>query len=525
MPSSTEFDTSNLYLWAQRVTVTDANGFPIEETLTFDDGTIRNTTFSEGLRTGSTWSDPGDIQTWASISVAFDGVTGLPSSKTWTLDNGPTITVTFVDGVQTSYTRTDVSDIYDWSSVLRTYGSSGEITSKVITDDNGKVSTTSYVNGIKTELIVSDGGGAYAWASKTYDYDAAGQLLTTTTLFDDGTSQIVVPAGGPAAQSVTRLDTSNLYSWASFVKTYDAGGLLEEKVWTFDDEVIKTSTFSAGVKVQDDWVDTLDARDWASVTFTYDAAGRIASKNVTNDDGRHVVTSFTDGVRTAQVITDTNNAYGWSSQSRSYDSASRVESLVTNFDDGTISTKSYVAGVLQDEVITDPLGAHAWTTIHHVHSATNGTLLYTHTVLDDGSETYVDERGLPIATGGTTASVIEDSAASLQTSGTIALVDDYRGADDFTAITSVAGDNGYGLFTLLANGTWTYAADNAQAAIQTLEAGDTLTDSFTAITTDGVETTVTVTINGAVGNDAPVFIGAEPVLLAQAGNRVTAGGS
>ena len=45
--------------------------------------------------------------------------------------------------------------------------------------------------------------------------------------------------------------------------------------------------------------------------------------------------------------------------------------------------------------------------------------------------------------------------------------------------------NGHGTFTLAADGTWTYSADNTQAEIQQLGASQFLTDSFTAHSFDG----------------------------------------
>ena len=55
----------------------------------------------------------------------------------------------------------------------------------------------------------------------------------------------------------------------------------------------------------------------------------------------------------------------------------------------------------------------------------------------------------------------------------------------------------YGTFTLAANGTWTYTASNANPAIQDLAVDETLTDSFTAKSSDGTAgQVVTVTIKG-----------------------------
>ena len=55
----------------------------------------------------------------------------------------------------------------------------------------------------------------------------------------------------------------------------------------------------------------------------------------------------------------------------------------------------------------------------------------------------------------------------------------------------------YGSYTLTAAGVWTYTLDDNNAAVQALNAGETLTDTFTAVTTDGTQQLVTITINGS----------------------------
>src|SRR6185312_14704252 len=102
------------------------------------------------------------------------------------------------------------------------------------------------------------------------------------------------------------------------------------------------------------------------------------------------------------------------------------------------------------------------------------------------------------------------------------------GQSNFTAQSGTAGSNGYGSFTLAADGNWTYTADNSQSAIQQLGAGQSITDSFTAVSSDGTASRlVTVTINGT--NDVPVIGGVstgaatEDVAVDGSGNLVTGG--
>ena len=77
-------------------------------------------------------------------------------------------------------------------------------------------------------------------------------------------------------------------------------------------------------------------------------------------------------------------------------------------------------------------------------------------------------------------------------------------ANTFQAVAAgTASDSGYGSYAMAAGGTWTYTLNNNNAAVQALNVGGTLTDTFTVHTQDGTAQQVTVTINGA--NDSPVL--------------------
>lgn len=76
----------------------------------------------------------------------------------------------------------------------------------------------------------------------------------------------------------------------------------------------------------------------------------------------------------------------------------------------------------------------------------------------------------------------------------------------FTAVSSpTATTGGYGTFTITSAGVWAYTLNNANSAVQALNVGDTLTDTFTVTTIDGTPQVVTITIDGA--NDAAIISG------------------
>src|SRR5262245_62781135 len=65
--------------------------------------------------------------------------------------------------------------------------------------------------------------------------------------------------------------------------------------------------------------------------------------------------------------------------------------------------------------------------------------------------------------------------------------------------TGVTGDNGFGTFTINANGTFSYQLDNNNATNNAMNDGQTQTDTITYKVSDGTQTstaTVTITIHG-----------------------------
>jgi VCBS repeat-containing protein len=109
-----------------------------------------------------------------------------------------------------------------------------------------------------------------------------------------------------------------------------------------------------------------------------------------------------------------------------------------------------------------------------------------------------------IISGATTGSVIEDGAdrcGKPTATGTLTDTDVDNTPNRFTSVNCpTASDRGYGTFTMTADGVWTYKLDDANCAVQALDAGHTLTDTFTVTSIDGTAQVVTITIHGA--NDA-----------------------
>ncbi|WP_095131000.1 VCBS domain-containing protein [Pseudomonas sp. Irchel s3h14] len=110
---------------------------------------------------------------------------------------------------------------------------------------------------------------------------------------------------------------------------------------------------------------------------------------------------------------------------------------------------------------------------------------------------------------------LTETNAPLTTAGTLT-ISDVDNPETFQAQSGTAGANG--TFAINTAGNWSYTANSA---FDTLNVGDSLTDTFTVLSADGTATAVTVTINGS--NDAAVLSSASVTLTETNAPLTTAG--
>ena len=114
-------------------------------------------------------------------------------------------------------------------------------------------------------------------------------------------------------------------------------------------------------------------------------------------------------------------------------------------------------------------------------------------------------------TGPVTGTVVEAGELNNSNPGTPTATGDLSSSDldnpndAWTPVGTTPGASGYGSYTLTAAGLWIYTLDNDNPAVQALNAGDTLTDTFTVTTVGDTQQLVTITITGS--NDAAVISG------------------
>jgi VCBS repeat-containing protein len=143
---------------------------------------------------------------------------------------------------------------------------------------------------------------------------------------------------------------------------------------------------------------------------------------------------------------------------------------------------------------------------------------YTFTASDGSTQTVTvtinGAEDAPVIGGVATGTVAEDGTLTVSDTLTITDADTSDNPVSFNDVAATLGDNGYGNFEITGN-TWTYTLNNGHASVQALDAGESLTDTYTFTASDGSTQTVTVTINGA--EDAPVIGGVATGTVAEDG--------
>jgi VCBS repeat-containing protein len=230
---------------------------------------------------------------------------------------------------------------------------------------------------------------------------------------------------------------------------------------------IEVLQFADGKLVGDVWVPNQDPPP-ANAVLSSATANLTETDAVLSTGGQLTITDPDSGEATFRAQSGTAGQYG-------------TFGIVSN-GQWTYVASSAHNGFVQNQVYTDSFEVFSF-------DGTRTTVTVNITGTNDAA----------VISGATAKAVTEgNTAAAISTSGTLTIFD-ADGAATFLAQSNVAGSNGYGKFTIGANGAWTYVADTAH---NEFVAGQTYTDSIT-VAADGTTQVVTVTITGT--NDGAVL--------------------
>lgn len=367
------------------------------------------------------------------------------------------------------------------------------------------------------------GNGTLSWA--TASFTVAGTNDAPVVVLADltgGVTEAVAPAGMLADSgtiSFSDADLSDMHAVSSVAVGASLGVLTVAK---------DSDTTGTGIGGQLTWSYSVDA---AAVEYLANGETKVESFIITVDDQHGGFVSRQVDV----TVTGTNDGPVITAE----DLSGAVTELVTPAgalgDNGTISFNDvdladvHVASVAAagatlgtlnvaktaDTTGTGVGGELAWN--YEVSAEAIEYLAQGETRVESFTITLDDQNGGTVArqidvtlTGTNDAAVIsgessgevrEDENVSgglLSAAGNLVVTDADANQSSFVAQSDVAGSGGFGTFTLDASGAWTYKVDNSLAAVQDLDADESLVDTFTAVSLDGSSSeVVSVTIHGA----------------------------
>ena len=470
-------------------------------TITFngsDSAVTSGSTYNSGTPTSVTG-------TYGTLTIGADG------TYTYTADQSA------ADDLDASDTATDVFT-YTVSDGTGTDTATLTITVTGINDAPVADNETGAVNEDAT-LTVTDGTSDLLYGDT--DADDSASLTVTTYSHTSATNE----DGGSAS---TGNGNSNTAGSGAVVGYYGTLTLAADGTYTY--------------AADQDVADALDASDTVTDVFTYTLSDGTATDTatltitITGVNDNPVGVTDTDSVQVSNTVTDATNSAGTviSDDTDADDSSSLTVTAIQH--SGAGSATSVTDGTTRADGASS-VGTYGTLTIgsdgsySYVAGSSAGTDVFTYTVSDGTATTtttltFTVSNGNPPVGVDDTDSVNEDATVT-QSSGANLLVADDTDADGnsltVTQIAKTGGSNSavssdstynssgtqvtgtYGQLTVGADGSYTYVAN--QSAADTLDAGDTVTDSFTYTVSDGTNTdtaTLVITVTGV--NDDPVAV-------------------
>jgi VCBS repeat-containing protein len=378
------------------------------------------------------------------VTGTYGSVTiGSDGSYTYTLNNADPDTNALAQGVI-------VTDVFSYT----------------VTDEHGATSTA---NLTITITGTNDGPVAVAdVASGTENQTLDINVLANDTDVDDGHVFTLVSADAPLNKGVASVAANQVHFVPGTDFDHLAQGVTEHVTlsYTMQDEFGAQSSSTVDVTIT-------GVNDTASIAG--DTTGSRTEDDVTAATGTLVVSDVDDGEAHAAAAGGSgDNSLGSYTVDADGNWSYTVNNAAVQHLTGTASTTDTFTVMSQDGTASQLVTI----TINGVNDTASIAGTSSGSVTEDGPLT---------ALGTLTVSDADDGQAHSQTA------------------TNLVSANGYGHYSIDANGNWSYLLDNSASAVQALNTGQTLTDTFTVTSTDSTASqTVTITINGVDDNHAPV---------------------
>jgi VCBS repeat-containing protein len=428
------------------------------------------------------------------------------------------VTVT-VTGVNDTPTADDATDSGDEDTVI-----TGSLSQAGHDVDDGAVLSFSTADTIAGFNLNANGSYTLDTAVAAYQHLAAGDTMDVVVHYtvtdehgahSDASLTITVTGDNDAPVAVADTNSGN------------EDTLITGSVAANDSDADESATLTyeldapvAGLTLSPDGSYSFDASDAA---YQYLAEGVstdvVVHYTVTDEHGASSDASLTI------TITGTNDVPVASAATNAVDEDATVSGNVSATDADAGETAGLIYALVDDAppgLTFHPNGSYSFdaSSYDYLPAGETMTLTIGYTATDghgasDTSTLTITITGTndaAVISGNASGSVVEaipGNAGVSTATGTLHATD-IDNADDVFQVVSTAATSlgGYGLFTVTADGQWTYTLNNANSTVDALSNGGILNDSFVVYSEDGTAKTVNVTINGAT--DAAVVVVAAP---------------
>ena len=489
------------------ITIQGANDAPVgvaDSGVAVEAGVSAGSNATGNVLTNDSDVDSGDAKTVSSLGGGTVGtaLAGTYGSLTLNADGSYSYAVNNANGaVNALRTAADtLSDVFTYT-VRDTAGATSTAT-LTITIQGGNDAPTA----------VNDSGSASLGADGGPSNDATGNVLANDVDVDTGDSKTVSAiSGGTVGSALTgsygslTLNADGSYTYVinenapAVVALGPTDSISESFIYTMRDAAGVTSSATLTITVFGANESPTAVADVRVAVEAGTAAGSNATGNVLTND---TDPDAGDGKQVSQVSFGATGGTLGSALAGEYGSltlnADGSYSYAIDNSDPAVNALRTASDTLTDVftyVMRDTAGATSSTTLTITIRGANDA---------------------PVAVADAGTAVEAGAAAGSNATGNVLANDTDVDTGDSKTVSALSGGTlgsalagTYGSLTLNADGSYSYAANNALAAVQALRtAADTLTESFTYTMRDAAgatsEATLTITIQG--GNDAPVGV-------------------
>lgn len=238
------------------------DGERVRKLTIYDNGVKREDSFVDGVRVTTHQRDDslsGSAVAWATLESDYD-TAGTLQSRTTTYDNGIVREESFTDGNRTTVTQNDdAENAKSWTEITTQYATSGEIKERATIYDNGMERVDYYESGslsvvLKVDSATDTSNSAFDWSNIIQFHDQQGALVSRGIEFDDGTFRTEDFDAGTRTR-ILENDYGDLHTWSEIERLFDENGIVSSQRIiddTLDDTLMFYEAGERSIRIEHD---------------------------------------------------------------------------------------------------------------------------------------------------------------------------------------------------------------------------------------------------------------------------------